>query len=786
MVLSCEVNSSPFGGVIHTFILIHSVSLPTITLASRSPAPLAASVLISDPFQAAPLAPLKAMSAEMQEAFILEDLLYIMMGVPGYYITFKPSPKIPLEHSAELHGPEFTISSGLDPAIREATLSVLKMARNYIAISKFLDIYSQTEYGTISHALCSSIRTLISEYLVLVAQLEHQFFVNTTFTLQSLNQHARATAHSLAVIYDLVQDFVPKVGDDERDSDEDNMKDILEQLKNGTVGSSGFTSLSSVKKLKGGAILELLTVRLEALSGDPIARRILGHLLKEASIPYTHMLNLWMHHGLVQDPYEEFLIREQSSFNKEGLKEDYTGVYWDKRYTIRRHDVPSQLESIKEKILLAGKYLNVVRECSDLDVVKTSDQRQAADFEDEDFLASVNRAYAHANSSLLSLLLTKHEFRLRMISMKYYFFLSNSDFFTGFQYHASAELSKPSKSINKSKLQSLLDINIQIPGTVAGNDKFNHDVRIDLAREGLFETLGRISSVTGLNEESRKTGIWTETRTLTSDHDAGELVGFNSLQLDYSVPFPLSLVLNRMAIFSYQLLFRHLFSLRHTERSLNDGWIELNKMSMWRDRSVSRPIELWKQRVWTLRARMSGFISQITYYCTNEVLDPRFAQFMATLETAQTVDELMRIHEQFLDTCHKECMLTNQGLLRLYVKILTMCQAFASWCTRLSRYLEAADTALARQPIVPRVNGSSRDQRFVKRVRKPKVEGKIDDETIKTMSEKLEQYEKAFERTVKVLLDNLNYIASTETISLLVLSSRLDWNKGFRDDADDV
>lgn len=727
------------------------------------------------------------MTIEMQEAFVIEDILHVMMGLPGHYITFDPEMLSSTGADVEnkLKGPGFSIAPGLDPTLRESISTVLKMARNYIAVNNFIDLYSCSEYGTISHALSASIRSLISEYLVLVAQLEHQFLANPAFTLHSLALHARPTAQSLAVIYGLVQEFAPKVVDDEKDFDQDNMEDILEQLKNGTVGTDGFTNPSTVKKIKGGAILEILTSRMRLLSGDPTAKKILGHLLKESSVPYTKMLNLWVHHGVIQDVHEEFLVREQSSIRKEGLKEDYTGVYWDKRYTIRKNDVPSQLAEVKEKILLAGKYLNVVRECSDGDVVSATDNIQPTSFEDEDFFESIDRAYVHANGSLLSLLLMKHEFRLRMMSMKNYFFLSNSDFFTGFQYHAAAELLKASRTINRSKLQSLLDINIHIPGTIAGNDKFNHDVKIDLAKEGLFDLLGRINNVIGLDEEAAKTGKWTETVATNSDAEARDIHGYSALQFDYSVPFPLSLVINRKAIFRYQLLFRHLFTLRHTESSLNDSWVEVNKMSMWRQRSFSKPVELWKQRAWTLRARMSGFVTQITYYCTNEVIDPRFSQFIATLDTIKTVDELMQNHEDFLDTCLKECMLTNQGLLRLYVKILTMCQAYASWCTRLSRYLEAADTSLVRTTPQPAPAGRSR-KRPSKYVREVRIPGVIDQQTIHVMSEKLEQYEKAFERTVKVLLDNLNYIASTETISLLVLSSRLDWNKGFRDDANDV
>lgn len=730
--------------------------------------------------------PLSAMTANIQEAFIIEDLLYIMMGLPGSYITIESDAPSTTTTTNEpnLRGPQFSIAPGLDSALKDSTTSILKLARNYVAVNVFLNTQAGTDNGTVNHALSASIRSLISDYLVLVAQLEHQYLTNPDFTLHSFSLFSRSIAQSLAVIYDLIQDFIPQEQEDVDDFDEENMENILEQLKNGTVNTQGF-SVASTKRLKGGAVLELLTSRLKMLSGDPIAKRILSHLLKEASIPYTEMLNLWIHHGIVRDTHEEFLIREQASIKKEGLKEDYTGVYWDKRYTIRKTDVPSQIEAIKEKILLAGKYLNVVRECSALDVTSNTNHINPTSFDDAHFLTNVDRAYAHANNSLLTLLLEKHEFVLRMASMKYYFLLSNSDFFTGFQHHASTELSKPAKSINKSKLQSLLDINIHVPGTIAGNDKFNHDVKIDLAREGLFDLLARINSVTGLDEESAKTGKWTETVVTNTDADAREIPGYNALQFDYSVPFPLSLVLNRKAIFRYQLIFRHLFSLRYTECSLNEGWIEISKSSMWRLKSFSTDIEKWKKRAWTLRARMSGFVAQITYYCTNEVIDPRFTQFVSTMDTVKTVDELMQNHEDFLDTCLKECMLTNQGLLRLYVKILTMCQAFAHWCARLSRYLEAADTSLARATSqTTHLNGGPR-KKAAKYTRKARVEGRVDSATIVVMQEKLEQYERAFERTVKVLLDNLNYIASTETISLLVLSSRLDWNKGFRDDAGD-
>jgi gamma-tubulin complex component 2 len=57
------------------------------------------------------------------------------------------------------------------------------------------------------------------------------------------------------------------------------------------------------------------------------------------------------------------MVLEKRNVKKENLKEDYNDTYWEMRYTIREGGVPVFLENMKKQILLAGKYLNVVREC---------------------------------------------------------------------------------------------------------------------------------------------------------------------------------------------------------------------------------------------------------------------------------------------------------------------------------------------------------------------------------------------------------------------------------------
>jgi gamma-tubulin complex component 2 len=44
------------------------------------------------------------------------------------------------------------------------------------------------------------------------------------------------------------------------------------------------------------------------------------YLMDKASIPYMSMLNKWIHYGIIDDPYDEFLIKERKEFLKENLR----------------------------------------------------------------------------------------------------------------------------------------------------------------------------------------------------------------------------------------------------------------------------------------------------------------------------------------------------------------------------------------------------------------------------------------------------------------------------------
>lgn len=659
---------------------------PQVSLIPHTSAPLASRISIPPSASLIPEAlepePLKNLTPDVQETVILDDLLFVFMGYEGQYIRFVDTYN-PSNEKDRLAGPAFQLSSGLDPSLRDLTTTMLKMATHFSAVEAFVEVQSREEFGAVNHALCASIRKLLKDYLVLIAQLEHQLLTNSSLTLHVLHLHTLPTNHMLFQLYTLAQEFLKKNAMLEEDLDDsvddfDDVDNILEQLREGGDLAPGGMS----KKIcKGGNVLRLLTERLSFMSGDPAARTLLQNLLRDASRPYMAMLNEWLHHGGIKDPHAEFLIKEQKSIKRERLEEDYTDEYWEKRYTIRDTDVPPQLEAVKDKVLLAGKYLNVVRECGGVDISKEVKEVPKS-FDDPRFLDNVNGAYAYANSSLLNLLLTTHALPDRLRSLKHYFFLDRSDFFSYFLDLSASELKKPAKGVNVGKLQSLLDLALRQPGSVAAQDPFKEDVKVQMNEVGLTKWLMRVVSVSGMDQDAPDGSMerYQTPATQASTEEDKNIIGFDALELDYSVPFPLSLVISRKTVLRYQLLFRYLLSLRHLEGVIVSSWEDHNKILSWTHRSSNPKIEMWKRRAWTLRARMLVFVQQLTYFCTAEVIEPNWQNLMTRVngndddgkdaragpqQVNRTVDELMQDHVDFLDTCLKECMLTNSKLLRV-------------------------------------------------------------------------------------------------------------------------
>jgi gamma-tubulin complex component 2 len=283
------------------------------------------------------------------------------------------------------------------------------------------------------------------------------------------------------------------------------------------------------------------------------------------------------------------------------------------------------------------------------------------------FYAFLEEAYSFANKTLLDLLLKDQQLIPRLRSLKRYFFLSQASFLTHLLDLSGTELRKASRSASIVKLQSLLDLALN--NDAQGEDAlYREDVKVTMADSGLYDFLLKVVNVSGvIGKDDKDEPVPEEQPKKDKDDKKSTMQAIDALTLDYTVKFPLSLVISRKTILRYQLLFRFLLHLKYVEQSLSSMWIEQKTAMPWRSRTPHHPdFERWRLRVCLLRTRMLAFVQQILAFATFEVLEPNWRKLAAKLEKVTTVDQLLRDHVDFLDTCLKECMLTSSKLLKVH------------------------------------------------------------------------------------------------------------------------
>ena len=55
---------------------------------------------------------------------------------------------------------------------------------------------------------------------------------------------------------------------------------------------------------------------------------VIHYLLRETCAPYMAMLQEWIMKGVINDPYQEFLVMENRDVSKNDISTDFNDAYW--------------------------------------------------------------------------------------------------------------------------------------------------------------------------------------------------------------------------------------------------------------------------------------------------------------------------------------------------------------------------------------------------------------------------------------------------------------------------
>lgn len=212
----------------------------------------------------------------------------------------------------------------------------------------------------------------------------------------------------------------------------------------------------------------------------------------------------------MQDTYREFFVEENEAIKRDTLLQDVNAQYWESKYTLVDRHIPVFMKNYAIKVLVAGKYHNVLKGLSstqtrgeatcgtsELSAVRmfSSQYEEYLDSDDMDgdnvkvaaegantaflrdltppksvdvdlknhdkLFRSIEDCYQYSSRALLLLLEKQYSLSTHLRSLRRFFLFEHGDFFTQFLDLASDELRKESKSIRLTSVQNLLHIAVQ-------------------------------------------------------------------------------------------------------------------------------------------------------------------------------------------------------------------------------------------------------------------------------------------------------------------------------------
>lgn len=263
------------------------------------------------------------LSLQRQEELLIRDLIYAFSGVPSSHIR----PDLPIEQITKVRANQvekvrFKINENFSSAFRTLATELLPLIGYYITVQSFIeDASMSTGCG---RSLSLALQQTMQQYFDLQSGLETQL------------QEKKLDLHQL------VQRLRPWLV-------------TMQSLAN-------LTSRVRSLKLNSAQMLTLIDEHQEHFNCERLKL-----LLTDVSHYYMKMVQLWTQKGVLYDVRREFFIEDTSPGDMSSTSlspKQCCHSYWMNRYCIYMSRLPSFLEPEAECIFLAGKYLNVLRQCN--------------------------------------------------------------------------------------------------------------------------------------------------------------------------------------------------------------------------------------------------------------------------------------------------------------------------------------------------------------------------------------------------------------------------------------
>ncbi|CAM9412074.1 unnamed protein product [Discosporangium mesarthrocarpum] len=155
------------------------------------------------------------------------------------------------------------------------------------------------------------------------------------------------------------------------------------------------------------------------------------------------------------------------------------------------------------------------------------------------------------------------------------------------------------------------------------------------------------------------------------------MVAWTGVFIQYRLEWPLHLILNRECMGVYNRLFGFLAHTKRVGFELERVWPALMQNCY---RRLPTRDNTWLGPMWSLRANMAFFVTNLTFYLQVDVVEVEYSLLQRTVSAAEDFEGVRRAHNHFLSTLRAKFFLDNfaikESMRRLLRLVLGFCCLF--------------------------------------------------------------------------------------------------------------
>ncbi|KAJ4428063.1 hypothetical protein ANN_24077 [Periplaneta americana] len=499
------------------------------------------------------------------------------------------------------------------------------------------------------------------------------------------------------------------------------------------------------KDKRGGALASCVHGFLQ--HGNPVIRETVKNLLGAVCKPMYVMLSRWILDGELEDPHGEFFIAADLE-----VKGD---LLWHEKYRVLESMVPSFIPLAQaKKILATGKSINFLREiCQDHTPVKgrellkhalecTSVEALFMADREGDLQSMMDTAYLETSRRVLDVLTGQYKFLDHLQALRRYLLLGQGDFIRHLMELLEPELAKSATLLYPHNLSGILE-----------------------------------SAIRATNAQYEDADILNRLDVRLLEQSPGD-TGWDVFSLDYHVDGPIGTIFAQNST-AYLMLFNALWRAKRMEWILSGMWKrQITSAKLLRKLPELRPI---LQQAHLLTSEMVHFIHQMQYYILFEVLECSWDVLIKQVQQAESLDDIIAAHENFLLTV-KAGALLDENSRELATQLRTVYELILQLQTHEEKlYARSLSELQAMTKHEELIKEREKQGQFGTSTHEEELNQKRSQDFklryIPNVRTQLRVLSKSYQDVVKKFLLML---ASQSDVSLQLLSFRLDFNEHYK------